>query len=368
MEKILLLLLFVLSTLGCSSDEHQEPSPPSPPDVVYDVVIDLKMPGTLASNVPNKEFKTLKIKGGLNGTDIKFLRGIINNLSQLDLGDAGIVEGGESYYNLTHKTKNNVIGTYMFTDLKGSFSIILPKSVTTIEELAFSSCKGLKSVELPAKMSVVGNYAFENCVQLSSVVVPEGATLLGHYMFENCSSLTSVKLPSTLEEMKAFTFYNCDKLTSLHIPKNVSDIGGSIVIKSSNVTSITVDEANNFFSSIDGVLASKDKKTLWEYPNGLPQKSYEVPAGVSIIGSACFRCNPYIQVVYLPSSLNSIEGNAFYETYLREVHSKATTPPKLATILPPFLLNIGKLFVPRGCKNAYENSPWTEYFQSIQEE
>lgn len=109
--------------------------------------VDNQYPGWLSSKIPFKDqasVQNLTVTGYINGTDVKFIRELINNrqLSHLDLSDANIVAGGEAYY--THPAgtqsyridKDNTIGSYMFTDYSSKRRLTylsLPKSVTKIE-------------------------------------------------------------------------------------------------------------------------------------------------------------------------------------------------------------------------------------------
>lgn len=108
--------------------------------------VDNQYPGWLSSKIPFKDqasVQNLTVTGYINGTDVKFIRELINNrqLSHLDLSDANIIAGGEAYYvpnhNYSYKIdKDNTIGSYMFkTDLTSKGRLIylsLPKSVTEI--------------------------------------------------------------------------------------------------------------------------------------------------------------------------------------------------------------------------------------------
>lgn len=108
--------------------------------------VDNQYPGWLSSKIPFKDqasVQNLTVTGYINGTDVKFIRELINNrqLSHLDLSDANIIAGGEAYYvpnkNYSYKIdKDNTIGRYMFTGYtwKGHLTYLsLPKSVTEIE-------------------------------------------------------------------------------------------------------------------------------------------------------------------------------------------------------------------------------------------
>ena len=103
--------------------------------------VDNQYPGWLSSKIPFKDqasVQNLTVTGYINGTDVKFIKELINNrqLSHLDLSDANIVAGGEAYYASYKITEDNTIGSYMFTNdnYKRRLTYLsLPKSVKKIK-------------------------------------------------------------------------------------------------------------------------------------------------------------------------------------------------------------------------------------------
>ncbi len=103
--------------------------------------VDNQYPGWLSSKIPFKDqasVQNLTVTGYINGTDVKFIKELINNrqLLHLDLSDANIVAGGEAYYASYKITEDNTIGSYMFTNdnYKRRLTYLsLPKSVKKIK-------------------------------------------------------------------------------------------------------------------------------------------------------------------------------------------------------------------------------------------
>ena len=107
------------------------------------ITIKLEKAGTLPDRIPSsKKYKitNLKIIGEINGTDLRMIREMAGSsymadgyntdgkLSVLDLSEAKIVEGGDSYYNayyFYYYTSNDVIGRYAFRDCSGLTSLNL---------------------------------------------------------------------------------------------------------------------------------------------------------------------------------------------------------------------------------------------------
>lgn len=103
--------------------------------------VDNQYPGWLSSKIPFKDqasVQNLTVTGYINGTDVKFIKELINNrqLLHLDLSDANIIAGGDAYYDSYKITEDNTIGSYMFTNdnYKRRLTYLsLPKSVKKIK-------------------------------------------------------------------------------------------------------------------------------------------------------------------------------------------------------------------------------------------
>ncbi|MBO4531048.1 MAG: leucine-rich repeat protein [Paludibacteraceae bacterium] len=133
-------------------------------------VVNVTEAGTLSSLLNTNEEK-VKITGPLNGTDIKYLRHLINeeHLTSIDLTDAQIVSGGD-YYLDSLATSNNVIGESMFYECKNLKEISLPNTIYEISQQAFSR-SGLTEIEIPNGVSNLEFDAFAYCNSLSTVII-----------------------------------------------------------------------------------------------------------------------------------------------------------------------------------------------------
>ena len=95
------------------------------------------------------------------------------------------------------------------------------------------------------------------------------------------------------------------------INNGVTSIGSGAFSYCTGLTSINVAEDNLNYASIDGVLYSKDKKTLIKCPEG-KTGSITIPNSVTSIGSRAFsRCTGLTSVT-IPNSVTSIGDWAFY--------------------------------------------------------
>ena len=202
--------------------------------------------GTLSGMISNEELNSLTeltVNGPVNGSDIKIIRAMGGTLKTLNMKNARIVEGGDSYYLTDKFTQNDVIGDYMFYAMTAMEKIVMPKDVWTIGSwnnnnpwnadktklsghpasynssynnndnfgcASFYQCVNLREIEFPTTLVYICSRAFGNCVKLTSVTIPEGVELLGNSIFRNCSELVSASLPSTLGNLNKMNSENYD--------------------------------------------------------------------------------------------------------------------------------------------------------------
>ena len=77
-----------------------------------------------------------------------------------------------------------------------------------------------------------------------------------------------------------------------------------------NLLSVNVDQGNVVYSSVDGVLFSKDKKTLIFYPKG-KSGAYAIPSGVKVIGQSAFAWCSNLTGLTIPDGVEKIGEEAF---------------------------------------------------------
>ena len=200
-------------------------------NLIYSLVeINVEKAGTLSTLIGNeRKFRitNLKLSGKLNGTDIKWLREMAGSeyyttgstsgfrsttdgkLEHLDMADATLLSGYDSYAGPYRIENDNEIGWAMFTYCQSLLTIKLPKSVTKIEGYAFSDCSNLKSITIYDGVTFIDHDSFFNCRSLESVVIPNSVETLGECSFANCANLESVVLPNKLNVLNAGMFYAC---------------------------------------------------------------------------------------------------------------------------------------------------------------
>lgn len=160
--------------------------------------------------------------------------------------------------------------------------------LTTIGDYAFYCCSGLNAVEFGDHVKTIGKEAFLGCESLTLVEIPNGVKTIEEGAFAWCQNLKEVQISQSVTVIELGAFYYCHSLMQFQ-----------------------VDEDNPSYMDKDGVLLTKDQKTLLQYPGGKTQESYTIPVGVTSIEMYAFsECN-YLTEVQIPETVTSIGHGAF---------------------------------------------------------
>ena len=229
-------------------------------------------------------------------------------------------------------TPVTALGEYCLAAHDELSKVTIPDSVTTIGEFAFGACTKLEQVDIPETVTNIGQGALMLCPSLKSVKLPSKLTTIEAGTFFASSALETVNLPAGLTSIEeeafaatalkdvtlpaglktigeaAFAFCCFDTIT---IPASVTTIGESAFGACLSLTEISVASGNTACKAVDGVLLTKDGKTLLQYPSARPGVAYMVPDGVEIIGMASFFANTELKEITLPVSLKSVHDSAF---------------------------------------------------------
>ena len=278
------------------------------------------------------------------------------------------------------------IGMSAFSHCDALASVIIGNGVTSIGMSAFGACPSLKSFygkyasddnrclicadeliafapaglstyNIPEGVTSIGSDAFRSCYALTSIAIPDSVTSIGRGAFSHCYALTSITIPDSVTEIDSSAFYECKLLSSAIIGNGVTSIGSDAFR--------FCDALNSFYgkyASSDNRCLIIDGKLKFFAPAGLT--AYNIPDGVTSIGSAAFEGCDALTSITIPDSVTEIGSSAFgWCASLARIYYKATTPPAIDTFnnWPPGLINI---YVPSSSVDAYK-SAWVGYAAMI---
>lgn len=128
---------------------------------------------------------------------------------------------------------------------------------------------------------------------VKSVIVSDGVTSIGNYAFYNCLSLNNVRLYASVASVSDTAFVYCTALES-----------------------ISVDNGNEHYCSIDGNLYNRDKTTLVKYASGKSDAAFTVPDGTLSVGNYAFSHSEKLTNIALPGGIEAIGAYTFQHSAL----------------------------------------------------
>ena len=219
-------------------------------------------------------------------------------------------------------------------------SVIIPETVSKLEQFAFAYNSTLTHIEIPQSVtslvdqvlngcSLPDEEAFiyarnadgsENKTKLISYgganknpVIPEGVTIIGYRAFYNCG-LLSVEIPNTVIAIEGEAFLQ-NSLTHIDIPDSVTNLIGTAF----NNNKLVDEDAFIYARKAGG---GEDRTKVIGY-GGANKTNVIVPDGVLEIGASAFAyC--YISKITLPEGLKAIGYRAFEINNLTELKIPAT--------------------------------------------
>ena len=329
----------------------------SPDNPALVKVIELESAGSLLNELELNDLdriEALIIKGNIDGTDIMTINRM-SNLKYLDISNANIVAGGETYRD-NLKTENDVIGTRFFDDINLEL-LYLPNSAKTISDMAFYDmpfyygaelCSGdLRCIRLGNSINTIGNMAFWGCSGLTSVNVPKTVVAIGSDAFLDCTRLTAVNIDDLESWCKIdFQDSNANPLSyAQHLFLNGEEVHDLII--PSSIVSIK----DNAFVGCSGLT------------------SLSIPNTVISIGDNAF-CESSIREVILPASIIKIGRRALVSnTNITKVISLNPTPPEIdPRTFDSNVMESATLYVPRGSLMLYFIDPVWKEFKNISDD
>lgn len=142
--------------------------------------------------------------------------------------------------------------------------IVFSDGVTTISNYAFSNLNLTGEIVIPSSVKEIGMFCFSGNKFSGDLVIPEGVEKIGRSAFMTAGDFGTAYIPSTLIEIVDNPFRYCE------------------------LEEIVVHNDNPNYCSVDGVLFSKDKTIIYQFPHTRTGE-YIVPNSVSIIEVCAFE-------------------------------------------------------------------------------
>ena len=274
----------------------------------------------IEANITPEAALELTITGPINGTDIDYIHRYLVNLQTLDIENARIVSGGESYHRYTvssngtvtlnnsysYNTENDIVGNSMFAYMTKLQRLVLPNTVTKIYGYAFSDCSQLSEVIIPETVDSIGSYAFtynsisSSSNRITSLTLPSKLKQINPYTFRYMRSLQSIVLPDSVKSIGTYAFYDCDALHTVQMGNKVTSIGERAFYDCDALRTINLSEALDTLG------------TYAFYSCDYLTDPITIPAGIRTMPEYAFRDCTRLQGVTFNEGLTHIGNLAFY--------------------------------------------------------
>ncbi len=202
------------------------------------------------------------------------------------------------------------IEAYAF-QLCPALETVVTGSIKSIGNFAFYDCDALTYVDIYGGLDrdQVGSNVFLSCDKLSTVILGNGCLELGYAMFMDCAALSEITLPESLVVIGDSAF-DGTSLKTINVPKDVELINKGAFTNCNSLTAINVDDKNDFYFSVDGVLYDIRLNTLMLCPAGKKGEVVVWDTTTAIADDAFIGCKGITKVT-IPNGVMQISSNAF---------------------------------------------------------
>ena len=260
------------------------------------------------------------------------------------------------------------IGSYTFYNCASLEYVEISEGVETISSFAFYNTSNLKSIEFPSTLKEIGNINFNYCTNLTTIKFAdcEEPVKLGYSnssynkqgegLFYGCP-ITNVYLGRDLEYDSTYKcgfspFYGIKTLKKVIFSDNVNQIPAYLFQGCEGLDSIKMSSTieiikNNAFNGCNSIA------------------SIEIPNSVTTIGNYAFEGCKKAKTLYISNSIEEIGDRAFYgcENLLEIYASSKKAIECSEDVFSTYTYYNACLFVPSGCKFAYEKAtPWNKFY------
>lgn len=184
--------------------------------------------------------------------------------------------------------------------------VIIPVSVTVVEEKAFYDCLGLETVQFAenSALDTIGASAFRNCISLKSISIPSKVTTLNPYTFYNCKSLVKAVLPENLTRIGYYVYNGTEKLSSS---------GGYVFAHCENLAEINIPESVKWIQN-------------YSFLNCKSLRTIDLNVANGQLGEGAFAHCESLETVTLCADLKTLPSKAFIYCYsLSDIHTAGAT-------------------------------------------
>ena len=183
------------------------------------------------------------------------------------------------------------------TSLNGK-EVVIPEGITTIGKGAFRAT-GITKVVIPSTVTEIDEYAFYGCTNLETVIFLCDLTEIPAYAFYGCTKLTNAQIPASVEYIGDYSFMETD-IRTLTISENVREIGLEAFRNCEALVELNFADQSVLHTIGQAAFAGCVSLT-----------TVEMPDTVKVLKNSAFVGCSALETVYVSAGLESMEGYVF---------------------------------------------------------
>ena len=310
-----------------------------------------------------------------------------NVTADLDVGAIYTTKSGKSEFDLD---MNNLTGLTQYVGIKlvsGTVTIEWgdgqSETLSTIGETRASH-----TYAVGGKYTIMVSGTGEWELMASALAYPDGTSLLYNYAVVAVYLAGLGYLHSGLSMLPFCEIVTIDAAPRYHYTGLLPDSGIKHFNFPRNLKASHESHNAQMFNrcrALRRVVFSKEAQTKllrWLYFAETALEDIILPDTIETLGDRAFNATALLKEIVIPSSVTTIEGGVFTESYgvlrvgLKKVIMKPVTPPTIALTVGDIMQSsfnyngsLKEIIVPAGCAEAYKNATnWSYYADIIKEE
>ena len=228
--------------------------------------------------------------------------------------------------------------------LRNLESISVPKGCEVPQRMSILRNDSLKCIVIPS--DVVTSDGFDRNISLEVVCVSPVMTSFCTQIFMADASLKNITIPTSVTTIGTYAFYEDFGLEKLIYPSTLTSVGAPQLATISGYYSMFELKRVEFLCPYSALSSTNIaicngfySLEKFKFPTGFPYvtnnqfnqcsnlKEITIPDGATYIGANAFSICLVLEEVTVPDSVSDIYSSAFYNSGIKTLHMKPTTPP-----------------------------------------